>query len=106
MNEKVEKFRRILVERQELKKEIAKQLRVNRNIQRRLHSLIKTAEKKKYTYRLELVVVDAWVKQLVDKLTTTQKENNKMIRVGEGLIDMVRLSHLREVVERNPHIDY
>ena len=106
MNEKIEKFSRILVERRELKKEIAKQLKVNRNIQRRLHSLIKTAEKKKYAYRLELVVVDAWVKQLVDKLTTTQKENNKMIRVGEGLIDMVRLSHLREVVERNPHIDY
>ena len=106
MSEKVEKLRRILVERQELQKAIAKQLRVNRNTQRRLHSLIKTAEKKKYNYRPELVVVDDWVKQLVDDLTATQKENNKKIRVGKGLIDMVRLAHLCEMVARNPHIDY
>ena len=106
MNEKVERLSRTLVERQELQKTIAKQLRVNRNIQRRLHSLLKTAEKKKYNYRPELVVVDDWVQQLVDKLTATQKVNNKKIRVGKGLIEFVRLSHLREVVARNPHIDY
>ena len=106
MSEKIERLKRILEQKQKKKKEIARQIREHRKIQRRLNSLIKTAEKKKYTYRPELVVVDDWLKQTVDSLRAEQKENNKKIFVGKGLIEIARLSYLLEVIERNPHIDY
>ena len=106
MSEKIERYERILQEKQNLKKKIATQIRENRKTQRRLNSLIKTAEKKKYKHRLELAVVDDWLKKLVESLAVKRKENNQKILVGKGLIEIARYSYLLEVIESNPHIDY
>ena len=106
MSKKIEKFQRILADKLNLKKKIATQITANRKIKRRLNSLIKTAEKKEYKYRLELVVIDHWIGQLGDNLVKARRENNKKIIVGKGLIDIIRCSHLLEIIARNPHIDY
>ena len=106
MSEKIKKFRTILKGKLQLKKRIATQIRENTKTQRRLYSLIRTAERKKYRYRPELVVVEDWIKRIGNDLRGIRKENNKQIFVGKGLIDLARLSYLREVIDRNPHIDY
>ena len=105
MSKKIDKLKSILEEKINLKKEIATQIRQNRQIQRRLSSLIRTAEKKKYKFRLELVVVEHWIRKLGDNLKQLRKENNKKIVVGRGLIDIARCSLLLETIQRNPH-DY
>ena len=106
MSEKIKKFKTILKEKLQLKKRIATQIRENTKTQRRLYSLIRTAERKKYIYRPELVVVEDWIKRIGNDLRGIRKENNKQIFVGKGLIDLASLSYLREVIDRNPHIDY
>ena len=98
---KLEKYNKILQKRQSLKKAITKQLNDQRKTHRRLESLIKTAERKKYNYRLELVVVNDWIKKLVEKLAENQTDNNKKIHVGKELIEIAKLSYLRELVEEN-----
>ena len=106
MSEKIKKYKRVLEVKQNLKKTITKQINEHRKTHRRLESLIKTAERKKYLYRLELVVVNDWLKKLLTKLGAERKENNKKIWVGEELVEIARLSQLLELVEQNPHIDY
>ena len=106
MNEKIQKYKWILEERHTLRKTITRQIHSYRKTQRRLESLVKTAEKRKYAYRLELEVVNDWIKNLLEKIGEKRKENNKKIRIGQGLVDFARLSQFREIIRQNPHIDY
>ena len=106
MDDKIRTFKRTLEARYELRKTITKQIHVHRKTQRRLESLAKTAVKRNYHYRLELEVVNDWLKRLLEKLGAKRKENNRKIRIGQGLVDFVRLLRLRETIQQNPHIDY
>ena len=106
MSEKIKTYKKVLEAKRNLRKVITKQINEHRKIHRRLESLIKTAEKKKYCYRIELVVVNDWVKTLLNKLGADRKENNKKIWVGEGLVEIARASQLLELIRQNPHIDY
>ena len=98
---KLERYNKFLQKRQNLKKSITKQLRDQRRTHRRLTSLIKTAEKKKYCYRVELEIVKNWITKLVEELVAEQTDNNRKIHVGKGLVEITKLAHLQELVEEN-----